>query len=168
MLRKNNTTIARGLQDYPAPPVGNSLPLAPPVANRLQWNAGGACDGRGAAERLKDVVNFNHVQEISDYRINGKSEIAALLLAGCAEKKKTEDGIDVADANARDALAQIETLTSRIDELEQENRELKNRVNTIDQDTAANAKDIANLYEFDREVHEKFNQHVRTRYAHNF
>lgn len=74
MIRKNNATLAGSLKNYGPTPVGNPLPLAPPIANRLEWNAGGPCYGRRAAERREDVLNVIHDGGISENRINGNRQ----------------------------------------------------------------------------------------------
>lgn len=61
--------------------------------------------------------------------------MGALLLAGCAPMSKAEEANDLADAaqaNARTALGRIEELDSRISDLEEENRRLKESLRLTD------------------------------------
>jgi outer membrane murein-binding lipoprotein Lpp len=50
---------------------------------------------------------------------------AAAMLVGCADA----DSVDVADVNARNALAKAEALSSRVEELESRVDELEARLN---------------------------------------
>jgi cell division protein FtsB len=55
--------------------------------------------------------------------------LVALALAACGPSK---DAVDVADVNARNALDQISSLRSRVDQLESENEQLKMRLDYIE------------------------------------
>lgn len=55
--------------------------------------------------------------------------LVSLSLASCGP---SADAVDTADANARDALDQVGSLRSRVDELESENATLKARLDYIE------------------------------------
>ena len=59
-----------------------------------------------------------------------------LMLAGCASRSSIVDDVDVADTNARNALAQEAELSSRVDELETERRALALRVDDLESQLA--------------------------------
>jgi len=67
---------------------------------------------------------------------------ATLLLSACGQPSYTEstrDLADDADANARNALAQIEDLQSKVEQLETENQQLRGRVDTLESQAAEHA-----------------------------
>ena len=64
----------------------------------------------------------------------------ALAVSACGQRPyttSTRDLADDADANARSALAQLEELRSKVDDLESSNRRLESRVDELESESAS-------------------------------
>lgn len=84
--------------------------------------------------------------------------LASLLLIGCSDaRSKSDDAIDVADANARNALSRIDDLESQISDLETANQELKQEIAELSAQSAQDAKTLADVLRFQSELTEKHN-----------